>query len=34
VPLFCFAFVAYYGFNWPKFSKADSLGAVKVGAGH
>jgi len=33
VPMFCFAFVAYYGFNWPKFSKADSLRSVKV-AGH
>jgi len=25
VPLFCFAFVAFYGFNWSRFSKADSL---------
>ena len=25
VPLFCFAFVAFYGFNWPKFSKAEGL---------
>ncbi|HEV2447790.1 MAG TPA: hypothetical protein VGS58_17790, partial [Candidatus Sulfopaludibacter sp.] len=33
VPMFCFAFVAFYGFNWPRFSKAESLRAVKVG-GH
>ncbi|HXB73269.1 MAG TPA: MFS transporter [Candidatus Acidoferrales bacterium] len=33
VPMFCFAFVAYYGFNWPKFSKADSLRSVRAG-GH
>ncbi|HWX22925.1 MAG TPA: MFS transporter [Candidatus Binatia bacterium] len=25
VPLFCFAFVAFYGFNWPRFSKAEGL---------
>jgi FHS family L-fucose permease-like MFS transporter len=25
VPMFCFALVALYGFNWPKFSKAESL---------
>jgi len=25
VPMFCFAFVAFYGFNWPRFSKAESL---------
>jgi len=30
VPMLCFAFVAYYGFNWPKFSKAESLHNVKV----
>lgn len=23
VPMFCFIFVAYYGFRWPKLSKAD-----------
>ena len=28
VPLACFAFIAFYGFNWPKFSKAESLNAV------
>jgi len=33
VPMFCFLFVAYYGFNWPKFSKAESLQGLKM-AGH
>jgi FHS family L-fucose permease-like MFS transporter len=28
VPMFCFAFVAFYGFNWPKFSQAESLHGV------
>ena len=28
VPLVCFAFVAFYGFNWSKFSQADSLGTA------
>ena len=34
VPLLCFAFVAFYGFNWSKFSKAESLNTVQPGAGH
>ncbi len=34
VPMFCFAFVAYYGFRWPKFSGAESLQVEKVGVGH
>jgi FHS family L-fucose permease-like MFS transporter len=34
VPMFCFAFVAFYGFCWPKFSKADSLNGAKISAGH
>ena len=29
VPTFCFAFVAFYGFTWSRFSKAESLHAVK-----
>jgi FHS family L-fucose permease-like MFS transporter len=33
VPMFCFAFVAYYGFNWPKFSGAESLRSARD-AGH
>ena len=28
VPLVCFAFIAFYGYNWPKFSKAESLSSV------
>jgi FHS family L-fucose permease-like MFS transporter len=31
VPMVCFAFVAFYGFNWSKFSKAESLQGVRVG---
>jgi FHS family L-fucose permease-like MFS transporter len=34
VPLFCFAFVAFYGFNWPKFSHAESLPGLKTSGGH
>jgi fucose permease len=34
VPMFCFAFVAFYGYCWPKFSKADSLTSVRIGSGH
>jgi FHS family L-fucose permease-like MFS transporter len=34
VPMFCFAFVAFYGFNWPKLSHEESLGRVKIAAGH
>jgi FHS family L-fucose permease-like MFS transporter len=34
VPMFCFAFVAFYGFNWPKFAKAESLHGARAGAGH
>jgi len=34
VPMFCFAFVAFYGFNWPRFAKAESLNGVRAGAGH
>jgi FHS family L-fucose permease-like MFS transporter len=34
VPMVCFVFVAYYGFNWPRFSQAESLGAAPVRASH
>jgi MFS transporter, FHS family, L-fucose permease len=34
VPLACFVFVAYYGFNWPRFSKAESLQGVGPSRGH
>jgi MFS transporter, FHS family, L-fucose permease len=33
VPTLCFAFVAFYGFNWAKFSKADSLAGGKISVG-
>jgi FHS family L-fucose permease-like MFS transporter len=34
VPAACFAFIAYYGFMWPKFSKAESLNGVGAAGGH
>jgi FHS family L-fucose permease-like MFS transporter len=34
VPMVCFAFVAFYGFNWPRFSHAESLQGVKATGGH
>ena len=34
VPAVCFAFVAFYGWNWPKFSKAESLQGVRATGGH
>ena len=34
VPMVCFALVAFYGFNWPKFSKAESMDGLKISAGH
>jgi len=34
VPMFCFAFVAFYGWNWSKFSKGDSLQNIRGAAGH
>ncbi len=34
VPLFCFAFVAFYGFNWPRLSKAESLTGAVAARGH
>jgi FHS family L-fucose permease-like MFS transporter len=33
VPLGCFAFVAFYGFNWPRFSNAESMNHAAT-AGH
>jgi FHS family L-fucose permease-like MFS transporter len=33
VPMFCFAFVAFYGFNWSRFSNAESLDHVTIGSG-
>jgi FHS family L-fucose permease-like MFS transporter len=34
VPTFCFAFVAFYGFYWPKLSQSDSLHGVRATGGH
>jgi len=34
VPMLCFAFVAFYGWNWPKLSGAESLQGVRAAAGH
>ncbi len=34
VPMACFVFVAFYGFFWPKFSKADSLHGAPAAGGH
>jgi FHS family L-fucose permease-like MFS transporter len=34
VPMLCFAFVAFYGFNWSRFSKADSLQGSGPLVGH
>jgi MFS transporter, FHS family, L-fucose permease len=34
VPMFCFLFVAFYGFNWSRFSKVDSMQGVKAVTGH
>jgi len=34
VPAVCFAFVAVYGLNWPKFSHAESLRGVRAAGGH
>ena len=34
VPMFCFAFVAWYGYWWPRLSKAESLHGAPARAGH
>ncbi len=34
VPMFCFAFVAFYGCNWPKYAKAGSLQGAGMSPGH
>jgi FHS family L-fucose permease-like MFS transporter len=33
VPACCFAVVAFYGFNWSRFSKAESLNGTKIAVG-
>ena len=34
VPMICFAFVAVYGFLWPKLANAESLSSVSTAKGH
>lgn len=34
MPLFCFAFIALYGFFWPKLSQTDGVVGLKTGGGH
>ena len=34
VPLFCFAFVAFYGFSWPRLSKAEGVRGLSATGGH
>jgi hypothetical protein len=34
LPMFCFAFVAFYGFKWPRLANAESLTGGKVPVGH
>ncbi len=34
VPLICFIFIAFYGYAWPKLSRAESLHGVGASGGH
>jgi len=34
VPLFCFAFVAFYGYSWPRLSKAEGMHLAKTPGRH
>lgn len=34
VPMLCFAFVAYYGFHWPRLAKAESLHGIGTAGSH
>lgn len=34
VPMLCFAFVALYGFMWPRLSKAEGMTGVSTAGGH
>ncbi len=34
VPLICFVFIAFYGYAWPKLSRAESLHGVGTTSGH
>ena len=34
VPMVCFVFIAFYGFNWPRFSKSESMHGIGSVGGH
>lgn len=34
VPMICFVFIAFYGYGWPKLSRAESLQGVSTSGGH
>jgi FHS family L-fucose permease-like MFS transporter len=34
VPTLCFAFVAFYGFMWPRLSNAEGMTGVSTTSGH
>ena len=34
VPTLCFGFVAFYGFMWPRLSKAEGAVTVSTSGGH
>ncbi|MBI5387380.1 MAG: MFS transporter [Verrucomicrobia bacterium] len=34
VPLVCFVFIAFYGYAWPKLSRAESLHGIGTSGGH
>ncbi|MCX6623155.1 MAG: sugar MFS transporter [Acidobacteria bacterium] len=34
VPMVCFVFIAFYGYNWPRFSKTDSMQGVSASGSH
>jgi fucose permease len=34
VPMICFVLIAFYGYGWPKLSRAESLSGVKPAGGH
>jgi FHS family L-fucose permease-like MFS transporter len=34
VPLVCFAFIAVYGFLWPKLSQSEGAGPISISGGH
>jgi len=34
VPLICFVFIAFYGYAWPKLSRAEALHGVGASGGH